>query len=104
MGDNRSASVNLGDYTKVDGESELHGGTFLQTQVGCFDEHAIGAEIAGPTELARPAWNGNVNRGAGTVARIQASFHSAKSCRVGLEKGALIMQFATAEAKFFWSS
>jgi hypothetical protein len=46
--DCRSA-MNLCDHPEIDSESELHSGSFAQTEVGRFDENTIRAQVSGTT-------------------------------------------------------
>src|SRR5690606_5729467 len=74
--DDRRASVNLGDDAEIDGESQMDGGAFLQSEILRLDEHAVGAQVARPAKLAGAAGCRHVHGGSCAVAGMQASLHT----------------------------
>ena len=60
---------------KIDGERQLHLLAFAQSEIFCFDEHAVGAQVFGLANSALAAGHHHVHRCARAVAGVQATLH-----------------------------
>ena len=67
--------MDLGDDAQIDGECELHGGAFFQTEIFGFDEHSVGAQVTCSAEFAGSARDRNVDYGSSSMSCVEASLH-----------------------------
>ena len=75
MGDDGGAAMDFGDDAEIDGEGEMDGRAFLETEILGFDEDAVRTQVASAAQLAGTTRNGNINGSACAVTSVEASLH-----------------------------
>ena len=75
VSNDRSPPMYLRDPAEVDGKCQLNQRSLRQAKVRRFNEHPIGAQITGSTELSFATGHCKVDRRASSVPCVKTPFH-----------------------------